>query len=405
MLNKKKILFISQYFYPETFRGNDIAFHLAKEGHDVHVVCGIPNYPKGKYYAGYGLLKRRCEIVNGVRVTRLPVIPRGSSKIMLVLNYFSYFIVAWFWVLFHSITHKYDFVFCQQLSPVMISAPAVLYKRLRKVPLYTWVLDIWPESLSAAAGIKNKYILSFFDQFVKSEYKFSDKILMSSNSFRKCILKYGPYDNKLVYFPQWADGNQFDSTSEKGLPSMPNGFVIMFAGAIGEAHNMESNMRAALLTKEHEDIHWVYVGDGRKLDWIRNYVRNNRLESIVHTLGRFPSNMMPLFFKKADVLLVSLSDTPLFNLYAPAKISSYMASGRPIVGALNGEGAEVIKTAGCGWCVNAGDAEALANLVILLSKLEKSELNEIGHNGLKYYNQYFDKELCLRKLDEMIMRL
>ena len=273
MLNKKKILFISQYFYPETFRGNDIDFHLAKEGHDVHVVCGIPNYPKGKYYAGYGLLKRRSEIVNGVRVTRLPVIPRGNNKIMLMLNYFSYFIIAWFWVLLHSITHKYDLVFCQQLSPVMMSIPAVLYKRLRKVPLYTWVLDIWPESLSAAGGINNKHILSFFDWFVKHEYKFSDKILMSSNSFRQSILTYGDYEYKLIYFPQWADADSINLLNNFELPNIPEGFVVMFAGAIGESHNMESNLKAALLTKTYKDIHWVYVGDGRKLDWVCNYVR------------------------------------------------------------------------------------------------------------------------------------
>lgn len=402
MQSKKNILFISQYFYPETFRGNDIAFHLAQQGHDVHVVCGIPNYPKGKFYEGYGLFKRQNEAINGVEVTRLPVIPRGNNKIMLMLNYFSYFMVAWFWVLFHSITHKYDLVFCQQLSPVMMSAPAILYKRLKKVPLYTWVLDIWPESLTAAGGIKNKYILSFFDLFVKREYKFSDKILMSSNSFRKRILKYGDYEEKLIYFPQWADGDSFNSLITYELPDIPNGFIIMFAGAIGEAHNMESNMKAASLTKEYENIHWVYVGDGRKLEWVRKFVRDNSLESTVHTLGRFSSDMMPLFFEKADVMLVSLKDSPLFNLYAPAKISSYMASGRPIIAALNGEGADVVKNAGCGWCINAGDAEALADLVISLSKLEKSELQEIGLSGLKYYNQHFNKELSLNKLDEII---
>lgn len=402
MLNKKKILFISQYFYPETFRGNDIAFHLAKEGHDVHVVCGIPNYPKGKYYAGYGLLKRRSEIVNGVRVTRLPVIPRGNNKIMLMLNYFSYFIIAWFWVLLHSITHKYDLVFCQQLSPVMMSIPAVLYKRLRKVPLYTWVLDIWPESLSAAGGINNKHILSFFDWFVKHEYKFSDKILMSSNSFRQSILTYGDYEYKLIYFPQWADADSINLLNNFELPNIPEGFVVMFAGAIGESHNMESNLKAALLTKTYKDIHWVYVGDGRKLDWVCNYVREYSLEATVHTLGHFPSDMMPSFFDKADVLLVSLTDSQLFNLYAPAKISSYMASGKPIIAALNGEGADVVRCAGCGWCVDPGDAESLAELVITLSKLEKSDLQKKGLSGITYYKQYFDKDLSLNKLDEII---
>ena len=197
MGNKKKILFVCQYFYPEIFRGNDVAFHWAEEGHDVHVVTGIPNYPDGVFHKGYGMFKNRNQVVNGVRVTRLPIFPRGNNKIMLILNYFSYFIVAWGYVLFLAISHKYDFVFVQQLSPVMMSAPGVLYKKLRKVPLYTWVLDLWPESLAAAGGINNRHILGFFNHFVKSEYKWSDKILTSSKSFDLNILKYGNYSHSI----------------------------------------------------------------------------------------------------------------------------------------------------------------------------------------------------------------
>ena len=402
--SKKKILFVCQYFHPEVFRGNDIAFHWAKEGHDVHVVTGVPNYPDGVFHQGYGLLKKRHEYVNGVRVTRLPIFPRGNNKIMLMLNYFSYFIVSWIWMLFHAINNRYDFVFCQQLSPVMMSAPAILYKKLRKVPLYTWVLDIWPESLTAAGGINNKYILDFFDLFVKSEYKHSDMILTSSKSFDKSILSYGDYKDKIVYFPQWSDGINCTNelTTNFTMPHMPSGFIVMFAGAVGEAHGMECNMQAALLTKEHKDIHWVIVGDGRKLEWVQKFVTDNGLDDTVHTLGRFPSETMPLFFERADVMLVSLTDSPLFNLYAPAKISSYMAASRPIIAILNGEGAEVVKQANCGWTVKAGDAEGLAKIVIEISKTDSFILKEKGINALNYYNNYFDKDKCLKKLDEII---
>lgn len=401
---KKKILFVCQYFYPEVFRGNDVAFHLAEEGHEVHVVTGIPNYPGGKFFDGYGWWKKHHEVVNGVKVTRLPIIPRGvDNKIMLMLNYFSYLIVGCLYMLWHAVFHKYDLVFCQQLSPVMMSMPAVMYKKIRKVPLYTWVLDLWPESLTAAGGIGNKHVLAFFDWFVKKEYKWSDKILTSSRSFDQSIMKYGDYKDKIIYYPQWADG-QADSSnlSNFSLPSIPSGFRLMFAGAVGEAHGMECNLQAALLTKENKDIHWVIVGDGRKLEWVQKFIKENGLEETVHTLGRFPSDTMPLFFEKADVMLVSLTDSPLFNLYAPAKISSYMASGKPIIACLNGEGGEVVKDAKCGWSVKAGDAEELAKLVTELYGMDKSLLAEKGANGLKYYNEYFEKEKCLRKLDEIM---
>ena len=414
MGNKKKILFVCQYFYPEIFRGNDVAFHWAEEGHDVHVVTGIPNYPDGVFHKGYGMFKNRNQGVNGVRVTRLPIFPRGNNKIMLILNYFSYFIVAWGYVLFLAISHKYDFVFVQQLSPVMMSAPGVLYKKLRKVPLYTWVLDLWPESLAAAGGINNRHILGFFNHFVKSEYKWSDKILTSSKSFDLNILKYGNYKDKIVYYPQWSDGNgsNMDCTNladilnEKGIDEEmvfdERNFKVMFAGAVGEAHGMECNLQAALLTKERKDIKWVIVGDGRRMSWVQQFVKEHGLEETVLTLGRYPSETMPLFFKKADVMLVSLTDSPLFNLYAPAKISSYMAAGRPIIASLNGEGAEVVKDAECGWHVAPGDAQSLAKLVVRLSETAKETLAQKGASGRAFYEENFMKEKCLRNLDEIV---
>ena len=394
-----KILFVCQYFYPEVFRGNDIAFHWAEQGHEVHVVSGIPNYPDGKFHEGYGLFKKRHEIVNGVKVRRLPIFPRGNNKIMLMLNYFSYLVVAWVWMLFHAMFHKYDRVFVQQLSPVMMSAPGVLYKKLRGVPLYTWVLDLWPESLTAAGGINNKYVLGFFKHFVKSEYKYSDKILISSRSFEKSVLEYGDYKDKIVYFPQWSDGADGALIQPENAPTIPDGFKLMFAGAVGEAHGFECTMRAALLTKEHKDIKWIIVGDGRRLDWVRGFMKENELEETVFTLGRYPSETMPWFFSQADVMLVTLSDNPLFALYAPAKISSYMAAAKPIIAVLNGEGAEVIKDSNSGWALSAGDAEGFAKLVIELSQKEATILAEKGANAAKYYKEHFVKEECLKKLD------
>lgn len=398
-----KILFVCQYFYPEVFRGNDIALHWAEDGHEVHVVTGIPNYPDGVFHQGYGWFKKRHEVVNGVKVTHLPIIPRGNNKIMLMLNYFSYFIVGWVYMLFHALFHKYDRVFVQQLSPVMMSAPGVLYKRIRKTPLYTWVLDLWPESLTAAGGINNKYVLAFFKHYVKSEYKHSDKILISSRSFEKSILEYGDYKDKIVYYPQWSDAAPNDNVNKNDtLPELPEGFKLMFAGAVGEAHGFECTMETARLTKEQKEIKWVIVGDGRKLEWVREYVKEHGLEETVYTLGRFPAEAMPWFFGQADVMLVTLSDDPLFKLYAPAKISSYMAAGKPIVAVLNGEGAEMIRDAGCGWTLAAGDAEGFAKLAIDLSRKDASELAAKGANAAKYYDEHFVKEKCLKKLDDLM---
>lgn len=408
-----KILFVCQYFYPEVFRGNDIAFHWAEEGHDVHVVCGVPNYPHGKFYEGYGLLRKRHETLvqdvqggkkfkGSIEITRLPIFPRGNNKIMLMLNYFSYLIVAWVYMFFHALFHKYDRVFVQQLSPVMMSAPGVLYKRIRKVPLFTWVLDLWPESLTAAGGINNKYVLSFFRHYVKSEYKHSDKILISSRSFEKSIEEYGDYKDKVIYFPQWSDGVDGALIPPENAPVIPDGFKLMFAGAVGEAHGFECTMQAAFLSKEYKNIKWIIVGNGRRLDWVKNFVKEHGLEETVFTVGRFPAETMPWFFAQADVMLVTLNNDPLFELYAPAKISSYMAAAKPIVAVLNGEGAEVVQEADCGWSLAAGDAAGLAKLAIELSQVGRTELNKKGENALGYYKSNYVKERSLQRLDELM---
>ena len=186
------------------------------------------------------------------------------------------------------------------------------------------------------------------------------------------------------------------------LPELPEGFKLMFAGAVGEAHGFECTMQAALLTKDHKDIKWIIVGDGRRLDWVKSFVKEHELEDTVSTLGRYPSETMPWFFRQANVMLVTLNDDPLFSLYAPAKISSYMAAAKPIVAVLNGEGAEVIKEAECGWSLPAGDAEGFAKLVVELSQMDKSVLAERGENAAKYYNSYFVKEKCLAQLDQLM---
>lgn len=253
--------------------------------------------------------------------------------------------------------------------------------------------------------------------------------MTSSRSFDQSIRTYGDYEDKILYYPQWSDGSSLNSSllSDFSMPNIPEGFVVMFAGAVGEAHGMECNMQAALLTKERKDIKWVIVGDGRRLSWVQQFVKENKLEETVLTLGRFPSETMPLFFAKADVMLVSLTDSPLFNLYAPAKISSYMASGRPIIACLNGEGAELIKVAECGWHVAAGDANGLAQLVMQLADKnkemkanqhlltsysaqfhcfqwfkDKDTLLALGQNGIKFYDENFQKDKCLKKLDQIV---
>lgn len=398
----EKILICTNHFYPETFRVNDIAFNFAEKGYDVTVLTAIPDYPKGKFFDGYGIFSRRCEKVKGVKVIRGFAIPRGNGNTFrIVLNYLSFFISSVFISVWLGLFRKFDRVFVHETSPVMIGVPAIIVKKLQHIPLLFWVLDLWPESLQAAGGVNNIRILKLFEKLTKWIYKNSDKILISSRGFKQSILDKGDFKDKIVYFPNWVD-REMASDKHISLPQFPQGFIVMFAGNIGEAQDFEHIMDAALRLRSHKDIHFVIVGDGRKFKWVESFVHNNSLEEQVHLLGRYPSETMPLLFSKADVMLVTLKDASIFNLTVPAKLQAYMSAGKPIVAMMNGEGPRLIEEAQCGWAVVAGDDKGLAKCILEISSFDEEILLNKGSNGRRYQIDNFNVDKCLLALERMM---
>jgi glycosyltransferase involved in cell wall biosynthesis len=398
----EKILICTNHFYPETFRVNDIAFNFAEKGYDVTVLTAIPDYPKGKYFDGYGIFSRRCEKVKGVKVIRGFAIPRGNGNTFrIVLNYLSFFISSVFISVWLGLFRKFDRVFVHETSPVMIGVPAIIVKKLQHIPLLFWVLDLWPESLQAAGGVNNIRVLKLFEKLTKWIYKNSDKILISSRGFEQSILDKGDFKDKIVYFPNWVD-REMASDKQISLPQLPQGFIVMFAGNIGEAQDFEHIMDAAIRLRSHKDIHFVIVGNGRKFKWVESFVQNHSLEEQVHLLGRYPSETMPLLFSKADVMLVTLKDASIFNLTVPAKLQAYMSAGKPIVAMMNGEGPRVIEEAQCGWSVVAGDDKGLAKCILEISSFDEEILLNKGSNGRRYQIDNFNVDKCLLALERMM---
>lgn len=394
----KKVLLITQYFYPENFKSNDIAFELKKKGYDVEVLTGIPNYPTGKYFSGYGLFKKRIQCIEGVKIYRCFLFPRGNGgAISLALNYVTFAFFASLWGLFLCLFKRYDCVFVHEPSPITQGIPGVVVSKLKRIPFYFWVLDLWPESLESAGGIKNKKVLNFFENVTKFIYNHSTKILISSRGFEKSILEKGDYKDKLVYFPNWGE-DVFSSTNDYKIPNVPSGFKVMFAGNIGEAQDFDSLMEAAKYLKHESQIKFILLGDGRKRPFVEDFIAEHGLEDTVHWLGRHPIEAMPSFFAEADTMLVSLKDELIFNLTVPAKIQAYMAASKPIVAMLNGEGAAIIEEAQCGHAVNAGNSKALADLLQRMSRFKQDDLNRMGRNGNEYFNVNFSKSQCLENL-------
>ena len=398
-----KILIVTNHFYPEVFRVNDVAFALAEQGHRVTVLTGTPDYPQGHYFAGYGIFKKSRETIRGVKVVRVPVISRGKGKAFrLMLNYLTYLLSASVWASCAAFGKRYDCILVHETSPVTVGIPAVIIKKIQKIPLYFWVLDLWPETLSAAGGVTNNTVLSFFRRLVVSLYKNSDKILISSRGFRESILEKGDFADKIVYFPNWGEEIFERNIINGNIPALPEGFKIMYAGNIGEAQGFETIMEAALKLKDNHRIKWVFVGGGRKKDYIESFVKEHHLECNVFLPGSFPIESMPAFFEQADVLLVSLKDEMLFNLTVPAKLQAYMAASKPVCAVLNGEGAAIVREAGNGCAVAAGDVDELVARAMELSGYSPEKLRALGKNGKDYYNRHFRKEICLLHLCDII---
>lgn len=393
-----KILLLTNHFLPETFRCNDIAFEMAKRGHKVKVLTGIPDYPQGRFHEGYSLFKRRRETVDGVKIVRVPIIPRGKGRAAnLLLQYASSIFYFVLYGLYQALVHKYDCILVHDTSPAFISIPALIISKIRRTPVYHWVLDMWPESLTAG-GINNPKVYKVITQMMQAFYRNDRKILITSLGFRQMLTDRGVPDEKIIYLPNWGD-DAVTQRSEAVIPELPKGFRVMFAGNLGDAQNLENVMRAAELTREHQDIHWILVGDGRKREWVDQFIAEKGLQETVHTLGRYPIETMASFFAEADVMLVSLRNMLVFNMTLPAKVQAYMANHKPILGMMNGEGGYIIHEAQCGWCVGADDIEGMAQKVIEISQLPKEELLQLGENGYAYYEKNFTKQICMDRLE------
>ena len=387
-----KLLIVSQYFWPEEFRINDLALDLVKRGHDVSVVTGNPNYPKGKFIKGYGF-KYSTETYQGIKIHRVPIFARGNSSFMLILNYMSFIFFGSIFAYFHK--EKYDKVFAVNYSPITAVIPAIVYSKKNKIKLSIWVQDLWPESIIAASNIQSKYVQKWLSKLVHYVYKKSDIIFIANYGFKKSIIEKGVSGDKIKYMPNWAE-DIFESTKELNVTrkefNVPEGFVIMFAGNIGEAQDFEAVIKAAELTKENHSIQWVFVGDGRKSKWLNETVKEKKLEKTITLLGRFPTEIMPFFFKLSDIMLVSLKDEYIFSLTVPGKIQSYMASSKPILTMLNGAGSDVVFEANCGFTANAGDYKELSRNVLKSFALSTEVFDELGSNAFSYYKENYSKE-------------
>ncbi|MFC5871301.1 Glycosyltransferase involved in cell wall bisynthesis [Chryseobacterium arachidis] len=398
-IKKRSVLIVTQNFYPENFKSNDVAFELKKKGYDVTVLTGIPNYPQGKYYPGYGLFKKRVETVEGIKVYRCLQIPRGKkyTKFLLPSTYLSFMFFGSLWAIYLSLFKKFDSIFVHQVSPITQTLPAIIVKKMQKKPLILWVLDLWPDAFISGSGIDNKTIILWLGKYVDFSYKNSDKILISSKGFKESIVERIGDDHKIQYFPNWAE-DTFQGAVKHTIPSLPDGFKIMLAGNLGVSQNLENIMYAALKLK-NENVRWIILGDGSRKEWMENFVKENSLQDSVFLMGKHPVETMPAFYENADIMLLSLNNKyDDLKKVVPARLQSYMAAGKPVLGFIEGAATDVIKEADCGYTVNPDDIDGLVDLIQNKLVQNSHQLPLLGSNGKTYFDTYFTKQKCINNL-------
>lgn len=402
-----RLLVVSQYFWPENFRVNELVAELVARGHDVTVLTGRPNYPEGKVFAEFEQDPSRYENYQGAGIVRVPLRPRGHGSGQLAMNYWSFVFWASLLGCWRLRGKRFDAIFAFQGSPVTSVLPAVLLRSLKRAPMLMWVLDLWPETLSAVGAVRSQRLLNAVGGLVGFIYRRCDLVLVQSRAFFSSVERWSGSSANVRYFPAWVEA-VFDSCVQDTAPEVApfdSTFNIMFAGNIGEAQDFPAILDAAAALKEREDIRWLIVGDGRAADEVRNEIERRGLDGRVVLLGRHMLERMPSFFKAADAMLVSLKADPAFDMTIPGKVQSYLATGLPILGMLGGEGARVIEESGAGLICNAGDGTALARNVATLAALPDAARGAMGERGRDYANREFDRAGLMTKLEDWLSEM
>tara|TARA_B100001248_G_scaffold3325_1_gene2630 strand:+ start:23514 stop:24722 length:1209 start_codon:yes stop_codon:yes gene_type:complete len=382
----KRILIYTNHYFPEQFKINEIVRWLSVSEYHIRVVTCIPNYPGGKFYKGYGFKSFVSHDKKNVVINRLPLIPRGNGNYFRrIFNYTSFFISTFLFTIYLMLfKKKYDFIFVHHTSPILIAISPILYKIFFKTKIFLWDLDLWPDTLKNLEIIKSRILINLLESFVKYIYSFYDKILIGSYGFKEIVEKR--FDKEIIYFPNWAEIEiEKNIITKKINLEIPKGyFTIMYTGNIGVAQGFENVIKLINYLKNYK-IHWVFIGEGTSKQAFIKEIDKHELGSLCSFINQVPVSEIPSYFSIADAMFICIRDNLLFSKTVPAKLQSYLAASKPIIGLLEGEGSEIIEKSRSGVSASNKKIIELVDKVIKLTSLDKSELNIMGKNGYNFY--------------------
>lgn len=402
----KRLLIVTQYIYPETFKSSELAFELANRGYKVDVLCGIPNYPDGHYFNGYGIFSKRIENKNGVTFYRCFQTPRKllPGFIGMSVNYVTFAICATFWVFFYFAWKKrYDAIITHEPSPITQLIPAIFLGKIRKVKVYSWIMDIWPDSVVSSIGETKwtRILKKLLNAVTNWTYSGSDKLLITSKGMADLINRDADYSHKIIYYPNWSD--DLKKMPIEKIPELPDGYRIMMAGNIADGLGIDSLVALLYEMKDTPETKFIFVGGGNLQKQMENECKRKGLNN-VYFMGKQPYSKMPAFYNKADAMLLTLKPTtlPHLGVIVPARLQGYMAGGKPVLAMIGKGASELINEADCGYAVPAGEYKTLASYIKNTVLKNREAFAKKGENGRMYYEQHFMKEECISNLEKIM---
>ncbi len=396
-----KILIISQYFYPENFRINDLVYTLKSRGHKVEVLTGKPNYPRGEYFENYSWAMPKTEIIQGVKVHRANLILRKKGGgLRLFLNYFSFLFFGLFKI--SGLKGEYNKVFVYAPSPITVGFLGIYAAWKFKCKSFLWVHDLWPESVKVAGGIENKFILNIINSMTKIIYRNTAKILVQSPEFKTYLKKQNVDLRKIIYYPYYAEYFYKQQTPKADYKKkFPQGFNLLFAGNIGVAQSFDTIINAIEIIQQH-NINVVIIGEGRDKERVEQLINEKSLSNRFFFLGSYPPEEMPEYFACADVLMISLKKADIFSYTIPSKLQSYLACGKPIIGSLDGIGRKIIQESKSGYVSDAEDADFLAGNILKIYNDSDMIKKKFSSNAIRYFQNNFEKSYLIEKLEDIL---
>lgn len=402
-MKKKKILVVCQHYWPEGFRINDVCDYFVENNCEVEVLCGIPNYPEGKFFDGYSYFKNRRQVHHKATVRRAFEIPRGkNTNSRIFLNYISFPLASMFHIP-RLFTKRYDRIYIHQLSPVMMGLVGIIVGRLKKTETTMYVLDLWPENLYSVIDVKNKALRWLAEKHSHWYYKKADKLIALSTTMQKKLLQVTDKPReKVIVLPQACEKVYEQIVHDKTLEKKYfKGFNVLFAGNISPAQSFETILKAAQILKESgvKNINWIIVGDGMSRNWLEEEVKKNGLSDCFYFEGHKPISEIPKYTNMADVLVGCLVKSNFLEATIPGKVMSYIAAGKPMVLAMDGEVQELInKTIKCGFVGPTEDAKQLAVNIKKVYTMSASQRKAMGVKGRTYHFKHLERNIILKQL-------